>query len=98
MYEKAKCCVRVDNTCTDYFPCCIGVRLGESLSPLLFSFFVNDMYVYFSQSNLVHGSVLEKHSNDDRMIEFLKLFVLLYADDTIIVDECAYDLQNALKV
>jgi len=67
MYEKAKSCVRVDNTCTDYFPCGIGVRLGEILFPLLFSFFVNDMYEYFNQSNLVHGSVLKKHSNDDRI-------------------------------
>jgi len=98
MYEKAKSCVRIDNFCTDYFPCCIGVRQGESLSPLLFSFFVNDLHEYFSQSNLVHGSVLEKHSNDDRMIEFLKLFVLLYADDTIIVAENAHDLQNALNI
>jgi len=65
---------------------------------LLFSFFVNDLHEYFSQSNLVHGSVLEKHSNDDRMIEFLKLFVLLYADDTIIVAENAHDLQNALNI
>jgi len=68
MYEKALSCVRTDNTCTDYFPCCIGVRQWESLSPLLFSFCVNDQHEYFSQSNLVHGSVLEKYSNDDRMI------------------------------
>jgi len=32
------------------------------------------------------------------MIEFLKLFVLLYADDTIIVAENAHDLQNAPKI
>jgi len=32
------------------------------------------------------------------MIEFLKLFVLLYADDTIIVAENAHDLQNALNI
>jgi len=36
MYEKAKSCVRIDNFCTDYFHCCIGVRQGGSLSPLLF--------------------------------------------------------------
>jgi len=32
------------------------------------------------------------------MIEFLKLFVLLYADYTIIVAENAHDLQNALNI
>ena len=32
------------------------------------------------------------------MIEFLKLFVLLYADDTIIVAENAHDLQNTLNI
>jgi len=41
--------------------------------------------------------MIEKHRNDDRMIEFLKLLVLLYTDDTIIVAENAYDLQNALN-
>jgi len=68
------------------------------LSHLQFSFCVNDQHEYFSKSNLVHGSVLEKYSNGDRMIEFLKLFVFLYADDTIIVSENAHDLQNALNV
>ena len=96
MYEKAKSCVRVNGTCSDYFPCCIGVRQGESLSPLLFSFFVNDLHVYFQNSTIVNGLIVTKHEDDQRLIDFLKLFVLLYADDTIIISESADDLQNAL--
>ena len=42
MYQGIKSCVSAHNTLTDYFSCCVGVRQGEHLSPLLFSLFVND--------------------------------------------------------
>ena len=37
MYDKAKSCVKIDNLYSDYFPCNIGVRQGDNLSPLLFA-------------------------------------------------------------
>ena len=39
MYEHAKSCV--NGSISDYFNSCIGVRQVESLSPLLFSFFLS---------------------------------------------------------
>ena len=42
MYQGIQSCVSAHNTLTDYFSCCVGVRQGENLSPLLFSLFVND--------------------------------------------------------
>jgi len=41
MHEYAKSCVRVNGSISDYFNSCIGVRQVESLSPLLFSFFLS---------------------------------------------------------
>ena len=42
VYDKAKFCVKIDNLYSDYFPCNMGVRQGDNLSPLLFALFIND--------------------------------------------------------
>ena len=34
MYDKAKSCIKIENLYSDYFPCNIGVRQGDNLSPL----------------------------------------------------------------
>ena len=63
------------------------------MSPLLFSLFLNDLEDY-----------LKSHYNgirvqDPKSLEvYLHLFVLLYADDTIILAESASELQKALDV
>ena len=99
LYEGAKSCVKLDGNVSEYFNCNIGVRQGENLSPLLFAIFLNDFeysisrnYPGLSQLSNDFGNFL---SNDDVQL-FLRLFVLLYADDTIILAESAEELQKAL--
>ena len=65
---------------------------------LLFSFYLNDLHDYFQKSDLSQGIDCNKHDSDDTVIGFVKLFILLYADDTAIVSESAADLQNALNI
>jgi len=98
MYNNAKSCIMCNGEKSNYFSCSVGVRQGENLSPILCSFFLNDLHSYFNNSSDVDGINFHVQSNDNDMLIFFKLFVLLYADDTVIVAESANDLQNCLNV
>ena len=42
MYVNAKYCVQQGTSVSDVFPCNIGVRQGDNLSPLLFALYLNE--------------------------------------------------------
>lgn len=97
MYSDIKSCVSVNNTCSNFFSSNIGVRQGENLSPLLFSLYLNDLHEYMENINALQGISLETDDDDTNIHIFLKLFIILYADDTVIVGKTAGDLQTALN-
>ena len=100
MYAKAKSCVKVNNSISDFFSSHTGVRQGENLSPILFSLFLNDLNGFLSSKfeGLQFLSDQTKNVLSDNDTEvFFKLFILLYADDTVILAETASDLQAALN-
>ena len=101
LYQRAKAVVRVGGRLTESFPRNIGVRQGESLSPLLFALFIRDLngYLATKYDGLVGlaEELTEAARTDDELESYLNLFILLYADDTIIMAETAEELQKALN-
>ena len=78
------------------FPCNNGVRQGDNLSPFLFAVFMNDLVSYLTNCNL---NGLQTISNEikTQLGIYLKLFVILYADDTVLMAESSADFQNQLN-
>jgi len=93
MYSKIKLCVRDysknltggTHETPEYFTSYAGVFQGESLSPFLFSMFLNDL-----------RSALEIGDESGVKLDTLLLTVLLFADDMVLFSESRNGLQMAL--
>ena len=81
------------NGTSAFFPCIKGVRQCENLSSFLFSIFLNDLENYFLEN---HDPELSANSSTMIVIYF-KLFVILFADDTVMFCETLDDLQRTLN-
>lgn len=88
VYNTVLACVRDKNTYTQYFTCPRGVKQGCLLSPLMFSFFVNELAIEVSAYGR-HGIQL--------LPGCIEIFLLLFADDIILLSNTVIGLQNQLN-
>ena len=95
MYENIKSRISTPEGASAFFPCLNGVRQGENLSPLLFSVYLNDLQAYLDRN---HVKGVSWDVNNEHMMTYLKILVLLFADDTVIFATNKDDLQVALNV
>ena len=79
---------------TEHFQCNNGVRQGENLSSFLFSIFLNDLENYLHNKNV---SAVDCNYQLEEITRYLKLIILLYADDTVLFSDSETGLQYALN-
>ena len=86
MYSIVKSCVRHLNTLSDFFSSDIGLFQGEIMSPILFSFFLNDI-----EQNL------QELIFDGITLDQITIYLLLFADDAILISDTKEGLQRSLN-
>ncbi len=82
MYQYTESCVRINDLYTDWFQTKNGVGQGDSLSPTLFSIFINDLAIEIKNKGL---GVKVGNVNTG---------ILMYADDTAIMTENERDMNT----
>lgn len=95
LYKDIKSQVVTSEGNTAFFDCNIGVRQGENLSPILFTFYLNDLENFLARRN-VNGISCNVLTDETSL--YFKLLILLYADDTVLFSDNCEDLQYALNV
>jgi hypothetical protein len=95
MYKDAKSRIVYKNSMSEFFPCSNVVRQGENLSSFLFALFLNDLETIMETCD-VEGLKTVSSELKDKLNLYLKLFIILYVDDTVIMAESAADLQKQL--
>lgn len=87
VYKSVQACVREKCAYSGYFDCPKGVKQGCLLSPLMFSFFINELAVELSKKGK-HGIQLVPGA--------IELFLMLFADDVVLLSNTVTGLQNQL--
>ena len=83
-----------------FYQMSLGIRQGENLSPILFLVFKrHEIFLNDENTGLKTPAddARELHINEKFVDCFLNLFILLYADDSVIFAETPEILQNLLK-
>jgi hypothetical protein len=97
LYDNVKSCIKNNDKSSSFFRCDIGVRQWENLSPFLFTIYLNDLEQFFVE-NKVNDLENIRNMCSKNLNIFVRLFSLLYADDTIILSEIEADMQYALAI
>ena len=95
MYQNIKTCVRMGNDISEFFISTIGVKQGENLSPFLFSLFLNDLEDFFVENDVESLSKISELCHESIQM-YVKLFIILYADDTALLSETIEGMKETL--
>ena len=78
IYKSVRASVKTNEGGSDMFNCPVGLRQGCSLSPILFSLFINDLY-----------DLLVKHRTKGIQLhpDITEIFMLMFADDVALISD-----------
>ena len=93
MYANIKSCVTVNGQDSQFFNSNRGVRQGDNISPVHFSLFLNDLEDHLL-ADQVNGIPVDYKTDD--LVQFITIFILLYADNAIILSDSAENLKKVL--
>ena len=85
LYSNVKSCIKYYGFLSDYYDNRIGLFQGEILSPILYSLYVNDIEMRFIRENCPSVE-----------ISLISMFLIMYADDTVLIAESPHSLQSML--
>ena len=101
LYNQVKYCGKIGiGSQISFLGCCVGVTWGENFAPLLFYVFLNGMSECISHAHEgqdVREDCTSQILSDGDIEVYLKLYLLLYEDVTIIMAESECELQAALN-
>ena len=95
MYKNIKSNIIFNKNISEYFPCEMGVTQGENLSPFLFALFLNDVEDYLSRHDVLGLHTISDVLEDELNL-LMRIFILLYAEDSALMAETPKDLQKQL--
>ena len=87
MYNEVKVCVKGCNSYSDFFECALGLKQGGVISPILFSFFVEDLELF-----------LQDDQNSGLSLDDVTFILMLFADDMVVLGKDKDDLQRSLNL
>ena len=85
MYNSVQMCVKYKNKFSNFFALHSGVKQGHPLSTILFIFFINDLALSLADDN-----------QQTTQISNINVFLLLFADDAVLVSSSQDGLQLML--
>lgn len=77
MYSECKSRIAVNNSFYAYFPCRIGIRQGENLSPFLFALFLYDVESFFFITTYNIGVSTISYESEHELGILLRRFTLI---------------------
>jgi hypothetical protein len=86
LYNNIKSRIVYNDSVSNVFPCLNGVRQVENLSPFLFALYLNDLDTFLTSKNAQGVKSISEDFENDLQI-YVKLFTILYADDTVLLAE-----------
>ena len=86
IYRQPSSCIQINGELTEWFEVTAGVRQGDSLSPILFALFINDLVLELKE---IEAAVY---------IGGQQLPILLYADDIVLISPDIHKAQAQLNV